>query len=219
MKILFQGDSITDAGRYRDKSNKNMELGCGYAQLIASRLMCDNDSVSVVNRGVAGNRISDIYGRWIEDTLNIDFDILSVLCGINDIGFALRLGTGADTEKFEFIYDRMIYEAKQARPDSVIVLCEPFIFKLDREDAAGNTDIVDNWEKWYGMMKERRMVVKKLAEKYNAIFVPFGEMFDEVCENSPANRWTPDGIHVSSAGNELMARKWIECVRNSGINI
>ncbi len=86
-------------------------------------------------------------------------------------------------------------------------------------EAAGNTDIVDNWEKWYGMMKERRMVVKKLAEKYNAIFVPFGEMFDEVCKTSPANRWTADGIHVSSAGNELMARKWIECVRNSGINI
>ena len=212
MKILFQGDSLTDAGRLREGNDTNRGLGCGYPQLIGARLMCDNPDITVLNRGVAGNRISDVYGRWIEDTLNIDFDILSILCGINDIGFELRLGMGADAEKFEFIYDRMIYEAKKARPQSRIVLCEPFIFKLEKEQAPGNEDIIDNWELWSSNMRERQQIVKNLAKKNNAVFVPFGEMFDEVCKTRPASDWSMDGIHVTSAGHELMARKWIECV-------
>lgn len=212
MKILFQGDSVTDTGRLREGGDLNRRLGCGYPQLIGARLMCDNPDVQVENRSVAGNRISDLYGRWIEDTLNIDFDILSILCGVNDIGFALRMGMGADAEKFCFIYDRMIYEAKEARPDSTIVLCEPFLFLMEKEQAPKNVDIIENWDVWSGHMGERRAIVKELAEKYNAVFVPFGQMFDKVCKISPAVRWSFDGIHVTSAGHELMARRWIECV-------
>lgn len=212
MKILFQGDSVTDTGRLREGGDLNRKLGCGYPQLIGARLMCDNPEIEVENRGIAGNRISDMYGRWIEDTLNIDFDILSILCGVNDIGFSLRMNMGADAEKFRFIYDRMIEEAKNARPDSTIVLCEPFIFKLEREQAPGNEDIIDNWEQWNGEMLVRRKIVKELACKHNAIFVPFGGMFDRVCSEGGAVRWSFDGIHVTSAGHELMARKWIECV-------
>lgn len=212
MKILFQGDSVTDTGRLREGGDLNRRLGCGYAQLIGARLMCDNPDIQVENRGIAGNRITDLYGRWIEDTLNIDFDILSILCGVNDIGFALRMNRGADAQKFEFVYDRMIYEAKNARPDSTIVLCEPFLFKLEREQAPGNEDIIDNWEQWNGRMMQNREIVRKLSKKYEAVFVPFGEMFEEVCKTTPAVRWSFDGIHVTSAGHELMARKWIECV-------
>ena len=212
MKILFQGDSLTDAGRLKDGNDTNRGLGCGYPQLIGARLMCDNPDITVINRGVAGNRISDMYGRWIEDTLNIDFDILSILCGINDIGFALRLGMGADAEKFGFIYDRMIYEAKQVRPKSRIVLCEPFVFKMDKDKVKGNEDIIDNWDIWNGNMLKRRQIVKDLAKKYDAVFVPFGKMFEEACKWRPASDWSMDGIHTTSAGHELMARKWIECV-------
>ncbi|MBP3359529.1 MAG: SGNH/GDSL hydrolase family protein [Clostridia bacterium] len=212
MKILFQGDSITDAGRMREGGDTHRKLGCGYPQLIGARLMCDNPDITVENRGVSGNRISDMYGRWIEDTLNIDFDILSILCGVNDIGFGLRMNMGADAEKFRFIYDRMVAEAKNARPESKIVLCEPFILKLEREQVPGNEDIIDNWELWHGEMLVRRKIVKELADKHNAVFVPFGEMFDRVCKEGPAARWSFDGIHATSAGHELMARKWIECV-------
>ena len=209
MKILFQGDSLTDAGRLREGADTNRQLGCGYVQLIGSRLMCDNEDITVVNRGIGGNRISDLYGRWIEDTLNIDFDVLSILCGINDIGFQLRMGRGANVEKFEFVYDRMLYEALEARPSAKLVLCEPFLFKLNRDEAPGNEDIIDNWDVWNADMMARRAVTKRLAVKYNAVFVPFGEMFDELCAKTPASRWSIDGIHATSAGHEMMARLWI----------
>ncbi len=210
MRILFQGDSITDAGRTKT-NDKDHELGNGYVNLIAARLMCDNPEIEVINRGIGGNRVADMYGRWLEDTLNIDYDVLSIMCGINDVGFALRLGKGSDVNRFEFIYDRMLWEATEKHPQAKLVICEPYLMKLEREEAGNNADIVDNWDIWSGRLTAERVVIKKLAEKYNAIYVPFGEMFDEICKTEPARRFTLDGIHATPAGNEMMARKWLEC--------
>jgi lysophospholipase L1-like esterase len=211
--ILFQGDSLTDANRDREGKDSNRRLGDGYVNFIAARLMCDHPGIHILNTARAGDRISDLYGRWIEDTLNIEFDILSILCGVNDIGFALRMNRGADAEKFEFVYDRMLYEVKKERPQAKLVLCEPFLFKLDMNEAMVGTDIIENWDLWNGHMQERRAIVKFLAEKYHGVFVPFGRMFDKVCENTPAKHWSTDGIHLTMAGNELMAREWIKCVK------
>ncbi len=210
MKILFQGDSITDAGRTKT-NDKDHELGNGYVNLIAARLMCDNPEIEVINRGIGGNRVTDIYSRWLEDTLNIDYDVLSILCGINDIGSAVRLERSFDVNRFEFIYDRMLREATEEHPQAKLVICEPYLIKLKREEAGNGVDIVDNWDIWASAIAEERMVIKGLAEKHNAIYVPFGKMFDEICKTEQGKRFTPDGVHATPAGNELMARKWLEC--------
>lgn len=210
--ILFQGDSITDANRDREGKDKNRILGDGYVNFLGASLMCDYPGIQIKNTAIAGNRISDLYGRWIEDTLNIDFDMISILCGVNDIGYSLRLNMGADAEKFEFVFDRMLQEVKQAKPQAKIVLCEPFLLKLDINEAGNASDIVENWEIWNKHMLERRAIVKALSEKYKTIFVPFGSMFEEALKKAPAIHWSPDGIHLTMAGNELMAREWLRCV-------
>jgi lysophospholipase L1-like esterase len=211
--ILFQGDSLTDACREKEGKDNNRRLGLGYVNLIAARLMCDYPGIEILNTAISGDRITDLYRRWIEDTLNIKFDLLSILCGVNDIGFALRLNMGADAEKFEFVYDRMLLEVKKEHPQAGIVLGEPFLFKLDINDVKDGTDIIENWDIWNGHMKERRAIVKNLAKKHNAIFVPYGEMFEKACEIAPAKHWSTDGIHLTLAGNELMAREWLKCVK------
>lgn len=212
--ILFQGDSLTDSNRDREGKDMNRILGDGYVYLIAARLMCDFSGIRIRNTACAGDRISDLYGRWIEDTLNIAFDMLSILCGVNDIGYALRMNQGADAEKFEFVYDRMLYEVQKEKPQVKLVLCEPFLFKLEPHDVTSGTDIIENWDMWNGHMLERRAIVKHLANKYHATFVPFGQMFEKACEKAPAKLWSTDGIHLTMAGNELMAREWIRYVYN-----
>ena len=223
--ILFQGDSITDCGRKRNEmgSGESMSftpkdkdpqpapdygypgsLGFGYVQLIGSELMCDDPNIRVIDRGVDGNRISDMYGRWIEDALTIDYDVLSILAGVNDIGFGLAMGIGADEDKFNFIYDRMLFEAKQAHPDALYVLCEPFLFYQGGEEGT---------KQWRSILSGRQEVVRSLAEKYGAIFVPLAQMFIDAEKRAPIGHWTVDGIHPTSAGNELLARQWLRYVR------
>ena len=130
LKILFQGDSLTDCGRDKTGHNPVQAYGYGYVNLIASKLLCDYPDTVVWNKAYNGSRIADTYSRWIEEALNIDCNILSILSGVNDIGFAIRMNQGADAKKFKFIYELMINEALEKNKDLKLVLGEPFLFKI-----------------------------------------------------------------------------------------
>lgn len=213
VKILFQGDSVTDCGRDREIKKPNQGLGSGYVNLIASRLLCDNPTWEITNRGIAGNRIGDMYSRWIEDTLNIDFDILSVMNGINDVGFSLRMNMGASCEEYEFMYEHMLSQVKEKKPDCKMVILEPFIVKFDFRTVSaegGSGDIFEKWDIWEKNMRERGAVSKKLAKKYGAVFVPLFDDFNAFAEKDGAECWSLDGIHPTPAGHEYIARKWLD---------
>ena len=83
--ILFQGDSITDGNRDR-KEDPNHILGHGYAFIIASKLGFElaRNEPHFINRGVSGNRVSDLYARWDDDAISLKPDMISILIGVND---------------------------------------------------------------------------------------------------------------------------------------
>ncbi len=205
-KILFQGDSITDAGRIRNEEKPNMSLGFGYANMVTARVTSTRDDVFFYNRAIGGDRIGDTYCRWIEDMANIDFNIISLLSGVNDTGFGLRMGRGSDMERFEFIYDRMLYEVKQTHPDCEILLIQPFLFKMKD----GNTnDIFNDWDIWHEQITKRGEIVKKLSDKYNTRYLPMFDLFKEAQKTFPAEHWSCDGIHPTPAGHQLIADNWL----------
>ncbi len=83
MKILFQGDSITDSGR--DKGSE-VHVGTGYPLLVKSELgFCEPGKYEFINKGINGNRIVDIYARIRQDIINLTPDVLSILVGVNDV--------------------------------------------------------------------------------------------------------------------------------------
>lgn len=209
-KILFQGDSLTDCGRDRTGKNPVALYGYGYVNIIASRLLCDYPDTVVYNRAINGSRAVDMYSRWIEDMLNVDCNMLSILCGINDVGFGIRMNQGANAKKFEFLYDLMINEALEEKPDLKLVLCEPFLFKIEENTPELGRDIVENWELWSSQLAERRGIVKELAEKYGAVFVPFAAEFEKALKTAPPQHWSTDCVHASNAGHEFMARTWLK---------
>lgn len=213
LKILFQGDSLTDCGRDKTGHNPVQAYGYGYVNLIASELQYRYPGTMVYNRAYNGSRACDMYSRWMEDMLNVDCNVLSVLNGVNDIGFGIRMNQGADTEKFAFLYDLMLQEALERKPELKLVLCEPFLFKIEENTPELGKDIVENWAQWSGQLKEIQEAVRRLAEKYGAIFVPFGEAFEEACKLAPPQHWSVDCIHATNAGHALMARVWMDCVK------
>src|SRR6056300_619660 len=60
--ILFQGDSITDAGREKKNPVANDGLGRGYPNVIAKSLREDYSDLDlqVHNRGFSGNKVPDL---------------------------------------------------------------------------------------------------------------------------------------------------------------
>ena len=63
-RILFQGYSITDAGRSRDTTieQPNLALGSGYAQMVSAILLSERpeEGLKIYNRGVGGDRIVNL---------------------------------------------------------------------------------------------------------------------------------------------------------------
>lgn len=209
MKILFQGDSITDAGR--DRTHPQY-MGNGYASEIAMRLEIQGRDISVENTAIGGDRICDIYSRWIEDTLNHEFDVLSILCGINDVGFQIRENKGVPTEKYRFIYDRMLYEVMEKNPQARLVILEPFVFKRSMADGnvTNRDDIFLHYDLWRGAVAEKAAAAREVAEKYHAKFIPLAHLFDTYLLDHPVDDLTQDGIHPTLKGHKLIADWWLE---------
>lgn len=215
MKILFQGDSLTDCGRDRNNERPNVHLGNGYVNMICGELIGADPQAGyeVYNRGVGGNRIADMYARWIEDALNPEYDLLSILCGVNDVGFAQRMNRGSDAERFEFIYDRMLEEVKKTHPQARIMLIEPFLFRFAYQDGLGGCDIDRDWDIWSSEIRKRGAAARRLAKKHGALFVPMFDHFETLSAQFGAQTYSIDCIHLTPAGNYILARRWMEAAR------
>lgn len=205
--VLFQGDSITDAGRNRqaqDKTNDIHAMGTGYAHFAGAALAADmpERNLQLFNRGISGNRIVDLYARWREDCINLQPALVSILIGVNDTWHGFTRNTGVTVEKFARVYRQLLTETVEALPQAKLVICEPFTLPCGVIQPA-----------WIDDMAARRAVVKALAGDFGAVFVPFQEMFDAAQREAPAAYWAADGVHPSPAGHMRMARLWRECVK------
>ena len=198
-KILFQGDSITDADRGAEGA-PDAGLGHGYVYLVAARLSADHPGLRLVfrNRGVSGNKIHDLAARWGEETIPLRPDVVSILVGINDTTAEMAF------EEFEAAYDALLEHTKAALPNVRLVLCEPFA--LLPPEAGGGANV------WETNVRQRARIVEKLAKKYRAPFVRFQKVFDEARKRAPAEYWLYDGIHPTHPGHQLMADEWIRAV-------
>jgi len=212
-RIVFWGDSITDALRDRenenDKSGYTRVTGSGYVRLIESALGYDRpQEFEVLNRGISGNRIVDLYARIKADMINLEPDVVSILIGINDVGHEYSGHNGVDAVKFEMVYDLIIQEIKEALPNVQILIMEPFI--LPGTTTITTADKPNRWEFFAAEVKLRREAAKRIAHKYGLLFVPLQDAFTQADEKTgQMGYWLGDGVHPNGAGHELIKRMWL----------
>ena len=207
--ILFQGDSITDAGRDRSReknANDARALGTGYAYLAASQLLAERPvaGLQIYNRGISGNKVFQLAERWDADCLSLKPDVLSILIGVNDIWHKLNGQYNGTVEVYEKDYRALLERTRKALPQVKLVVCEPFVLRCGAVNG-----------KWFPEFDGYRAAARKVASKCNAVFVPFQSMFDEACEKAPPAHWAGDGVHPTMAGASLMARTWLNVVSHA----
>lgn len=205
-KILFQGDSITDAERIRTSVNVP---GIGYAALVSAELGLDfPGEYKFFNRGISGNRVIDLYARNVMDIFYIKPDYMSILIGVNDIWHGLDFNNGTGIKRFEKIYDILLDEIAEELPNTKVMILEPFILRGSNTD---NTEADPNrFEKFSSGVYEVAGIAKKLAEKHNLKFIPLQDKFEKACEKASPDYWLSDGVHPTTKGHELIKREWIK---------
>ena len=195
MKILFQGDSITDGNRLKDEASRwdlNHQIGHSYAYMVTGKLMGEYPRRYVcVNRGVSGNNVLSLRERWVKDAVEEVPDVLILLTGVNDCSAVVR---GDLTEEdYGRIYRELLRDVKAASPAVRFILLEPFLFSEDEERIR--------------IMKRLQASVREIAEEWGAVFVPLQEEFTRRAKEDGEKYWLWDGVHPTEAGHWVIARR------------
>ena len=204
--ILFQGDSITDAGREKknELANNGRSFGMGYANIAASWLLEEMaaKNLTIYNRGISGNKVNQLSDRWDKDCLDLKPDVLSILIGVNDYWHFRNGRYDGTPEIYESDFRKLLQRTKTALPHIKLVICQPFVLT--------GTSAVD--ESWLEPFRHYQDSAAKIAGEFGAIWVPFQTAFDQAIEEAPATYWAADGVHPSMAGSQLMAESWLEAL-------
>lgn len=222
-KVLFIGDSITDgnwgnscgmptSSDERSQWDMNHIYGSGYMYLCATHYQGNypEREYEFFNRGISGNTLADLQARWQKDVLEINPDVLSVLIGTNDVSQFLdkdQDDASFDFDKWEATYRQLLSEARKQNPDLKLVICAPFVANT------GNMRKSDNYLIRKAMIAQCDIIAKQIAEDYQAVYVPFNELFAQLMQEQPTSKdtyWIWDGIHPTPAGHKRMADMWVE---------
>jgi acyl-CoA thioesterase I len=200
--VLFQGDSITNAGR---NPNNPADLGTGYARLAADRFndLYPEKEVRFLNRGISGDRLEDMSYRWKAYALDLKPDWISILIGVNDTWSRYLFGEITTTETFERIYRRLLTLTLETL-NCKLILCEPFVVPLYPELNLWREDLDPKIE-----------VTRQLAREFNAILVPLDQVFQKAILKQPPAHWTSDGVHPTEAGHALIAQTWLNAIQTN----
>ena len=197
--VLFQGDSITDSGRSREDLN---HLGDGYALITAGWFSASHPQkkVSFLNRGISGNRVPDLIGRWEKDCIALKPTWLSILIGVNDMWRRYDSNDPTTTAQFESNYRRLL-DQTYARMTPQVILCEPFLLPVNEQQKSWREDLDPKIE-----------VVQRLSRDYKTLLVPLDSIFTEAARQREPAYWLPDGVHTSPTGAALIAQSWLKAV-------
>ena len=180
-----------------------MRFGGGYVRYIAGKLYEKSPvEYNVINHGISGDRIVDLYARVKRDVWNENPDYLSILIGINDIWHDLSATpNGVDIKRFEKVYRALIEDTLERLPDLKIILCEPFVLKGSATE-----------EKYsqFLQVKDYAKVVKQIAKDYNLYYVPLQKALDEQAEKYGPSVFLADGVHPTEQGSTVIANEWLK---------
>jgi acyl-CoA thioesterase-1 len=190
VSVLFQGDSITHAGRYHIRNGAG-NANCFSAKVAEKRLR-------FMNLGVAGDKIRDLKNRWREDCLDLEPNVVSILVGINDVvGVPFRKSL-TSTKSFEQDY-RTVLEQTHDILGAKIVLLTPFMVYLTKQQLIYKI-----------ILKPKIDVVKKLSNEFETILVPLDRIFEEATRKKDPAHFSADGVHPTANGHSLIAQSWIK---------
>lgn len=207
MRILFQGDSITDGG-YEKNGDMNHNMGQSYPYIVAARLGYEHPerNYEFLNRGLSGSTCAQLCGRWQEEALDLKPDVISILVGTNDAGRESRSLPELSFHGMEPALDLLLSQTKAVLPQTKLIVMEPFL--LD----SGNLD-AQLFCKRFDLLRDYQRIIREKAGEYGTLFIPLQERFFQAAKKQPAAYWLWDSVHPTYAGHGLIAEAFIQDTR------
>lgn len=198
MKVIFFGDSITQAG---------VRPG-GYITRMGDMLKTKGlaDQYELVGAGIGGNKVYDLYLRMEDDVLAKKPDMVLIYIGVNDVWHKSSSGTGTDADKFVKFYEAII---KKLQANNIkIAICTPAVIG-EKTDHSNQQD---------GDLNKYSQIIRGIASKNNLPLCDLRKSFlDYNLKNNPENKeqgiLTTDRVHLNDAGNQLVADEMMKLIQ------
>ncbi len=198
-KILFIGDSITDAGR-RDI---NIPWGLGYVSIVRDCLLAHypERKLQLLNQGVSGNTTRDLRARWQPDVIAHQPDWLVIKIGINDVWRSFSGNADEAVELAEYTENmHQLLDQTCTQTQASLILITPYLIEADRQ------------QPMRAAMDRYAAVVKALAAEYTAVLVDTQAAFDQALQHTQPEDWADDQIHPNSLGNTVIALAFLRAI-------
>ena len=203
MKIIFFGDSTVDAKRLRgcDDAGRVPEeyitdpgsYGSGFVFLAATELYYEKPNYyQILNRGIGGDRLPQLYARIALDVWREQPDVLSIMVGANDMPRE-KNPNPTDITRWGRLYRMMIEETLERLPDVKIVLCELYAPR----------------EEFRELVKPYNEEIRKIAQEFSLPCVSFQDKVDEALEKYGLRTCFYDGGHPNLVGSKIIADEWL----------
>ena len=197
-KILFAGDSITDAGR----RGNSRPYGEGYVKIFRDLLIARSPQkqIEVINKGIGGNTVWQLRDRWTDDVLFHKPDYLVVMIGINDLHQPLvnNEEKAAILEKYTESYNQILKRTREELPECEILLLEPFYMSRESESKSFRSDVLE-------LLPDYMAVTRQMSEKYNTGLINTHEIFQNVLEYHEVDTICPEPVHPNATGHLIIA--------------
>ena len=202
IRLVFQGDSITDAGR--DKRNYH-DLGLGYPKYASELIKDANPDINFefINFGISGNRTCELFDRLYNDGIAFQPDIISFLIGINDVWHRYGPSRIATTDYQIALNYRELLKRIKRETNAKIVILSPYVL-----DAEATSYMKED-------LKTVLPIVRELAEEYADAYIPLDELFDEAMKTQPrAMFYSDDGVHPNENGAKFIGEHYARAIKD-----
>ena len=207
-KVVFLGDSITQQG-------ENFEGEGTYKGFITSLRENVSQEVELINKGIGGDKVSDLLLRYNDDVLKLKPNIVFIYIGINDVWHKYDWGSGTDIDIYEKGLRKIITDIKAV--GAKIILCTPTVIGENNGEFKLNNNFkdIDTMEIMNKDLDAFSDVVKNLSSEFNTDLLDLRKKFKEYIsenndQNMPKGVLTSDGVHLNNEGNKLIADAMIK---------
>jgi len=179
------GDSFT-AGRDSVDAER-------WADLLAAGMRRVNPELRYENLAVDGATSAEVLDQQVEPALALEPDLVTVICGANDV----LLATRPDVESYASSFDAILRRLREGAPDAMLVTATApegwhFMELRPRTEA-----------RLAEATKELNDITRATAERYDVLCLPVA---GHPALRDPAT-FSADGLHPSSVGHQLVARE------------
>jgi lysophospholipase L1-like esterase len=155
--------------------------------------------VSVINKGIGGNRITNLQERWTDDVIKHKPGWLSIKIGINDLhSYLKKMDEAVSPDDFEKCYEEILSRTVEKLPGCNILLISPFYISKETSQHSFRHKVLE-------LLPEYIDTVKRMSEKFGTRYIDTHAIFQDLLKYHEADYFCPEPVHPYPCGHLAIA--------------